>query len=106
MNMIPAVSLDEFRKNLSDIVARVMYGNQTVRVKKHNRSGIVVMSEREYEYLKDPRKRFSSKKEWDKLFVLTDKVRARMSQKDQQDLEKIIDEEVKAVRSQKAAKAA
>ena len=104
--MIPAVSLDEFRKNLSDIVARVMYGNQTVRVKKHNRSGIVVMSEREYEYLKDPRKRFSSKKEWDKLFVLTDKVRARMSQKDQQDLEKIIDEEVKAVRSQKAAKAA
>jgi len=106
MNMIPAVSLDEFRKNLSDIVARVMYGNQTVRVKKHNRSGIVVMSEREYEYLKDPRKRFSSKKEWDKLFVLTDKVRARMSQKDQQDLEKIIDEEVKSVRSQKAAKAA
>ena len=61
--MFPAVSLDEFRKNLSDIVARVMYGNQTVRVKKHNRSGIVVMSEREYEYLKDPRKRFSSKKE-------------------------------------------
>lgn len=94
--MVPAVSLDEFRKNLSDIVARVMYGNQTVRVKKHNRNGIIVMSEREYEYLKDPRKRFSSKKDWDKLFVLTDKVRGRMSQKDQQDLEKIIDEEVKA----------
>lgn len=104
--MFPAVSLDEFRKNLSDIVARVMYGNQTVRVKKHNRNGIVVMSEREYEYLKDPRKRFSSKKEWDKLFVLTDKVRDRISQKDQQELGKIIDEEVKAVRAKKAAKAA
>lgn len=106
MNMFPVVSLDEFRKNLSDIVARVMYGNQTVRVKKHNRSGIIVMSEREYEYLKDPRKRFSSKKDWDKLFVLTDKVRGRMSQKDQQNLEKIIDEEIKAVRAQKATKAA
>lgn len=102
MNTLPAVSLDDFRKNLSDIVARVMYGNQTFHVQKHNRTGVVVMSEQEYEYLKDPRKRFSSKKDWDKLFVLTDKVRARVSQKDQHNLEKLITEEVKAVRAQKA----
>lgn len=101
MSMIPAVSLDEFRKNLSDIVARVMYGNQAVRIQKHNRAGVVMISEREYEYLKDPRKRFSSKTDWNKLFVLTDKVRARMSDKDQAELEKIIDEEIKAVRVQK-----
>lgn len=101
MSIIPIVSLDEFRKNLSDIVARVMYGNQTVRVQKHNRLRVVVMSEREYEYLKDPRKRFSSKKDWDKLFVLTDKVRHRMSVKDQEELERVIDEEVKAVRAHK-----
>lgn len=100
--MIPVVSLDEFRKNLSDIIARIMYGNQTVRVQKHNRAGVVVMSEKEYEYLKDPRKRFSSKKDWDKLFVLTDKVRTRMSEKDQQELEKIIDQEIKAVRVTKS----
>lgn len=99
--MIPVVSLDEFRKNLSDIVAKVMYGNQTVRVQKHNRVGVVVMSDREYEYLKDPRKRFSSKKDWDKLFVLTDKVRVRMSEKDQEGLEEILDEEIKAVRATK-----
>lgn len=98
MTTMPVISLDDFRKNLSDIVARVMYGNEAVRVQKHNRSGVVVVSEREYEYLKDPRKRFSSKKDWDKLFVLADKVRKRISQKDQQILEKIIDEEVKAVR--------
>ena len=98
MNMMPVISLDDFRKNLSDIVAMVMYGNQAVRVQKHNRSGVVVVSEQEYEYLKDPRKRFSSKKDWDKLFMLTDKVRNRISSKDQRSLEKIIDEEVKAVR--------
>lgn len=98
MNVMPVISLDDFRKNLSDIVARVMYGNQTVRVQKHNRAGVVVISEQEYEYLKDPRKRFSSKKDWDKLFVLADKVKNRISAKDQQILEKIIDEEVKAVR--------
>jgi prevent-host-death family protein len=99
--MTSAISLDEFRKNLSDIVGKVMYGNQTVRVRKHNRMGVVVMSEREYEYLKDPRKHFSSKKDWDELFVLTDAVRARMSKKDQEALGNIIDEEVKAVRVQK-----
>ena len=85
-----AVSLDEFRKNLSDIVAQVMYGNQTVLVRKHNKAGVVVISENEYESLRDPRKRFSSKNDWDKLFVLTDKVRNRMSQKEQRELEKII----------------
>lgn len=95
------VSLDEFRKNLSDIFSRVMYSNQTVLVQKHNKAGVVVLSAREYESLKDPRNRFSSQKEWDKLFVLTDKVRDRMSAKDQQELEKIIDEEVREVRAKK-----
>ena len=95
------VSLDEFRKNLSDIVGRVMYGNQTVLVQKHNRTGIVVISEKEYESLRDPRKRFSSKKDWDKLFILTDRVRDRMSKEDQKQLETIIDEEVKVVQAKK-----
>lgn len=99
--MRAVVSLDEFRKNLSDIVGRVMYGNQTVLVQKHNRTGVVVISEREYENLKDPRKRFSSKEDWDKLFTLTDKVRNRMSVKDQEKLGEIIDEEIKEVRVRK-----
>lgn len=95
------VSLDEFRKNLSDIVGRVMYGNQTVLVQKHSRPSVVVISEAEYESLKDPRKRFASKQEWDELFILTDKIRNRMSVKDQKNLEKIVGEEVKAVRAQR-----
>src|SRR3990167_11406717 len=93
------ISLDEFRRNLSDIVSRVMYGNQTILVQKHNRTGVVVISEQEYESLKDPRKRFASKEDWDKLFMLTDKVRDGMSAEDQQALEKEIDEEVRAVRA-------
>lgn len=95
------VSLDEFRKNLSDIVGRVMYGNQTVLVQKHNRSGVVVISEKEYESLRDPRKRFTSQEDWDSLFVMTDKVRDRMSVKDHEELEKVVDEEVKALRKVK-----
>ena len=99
--MRQAISLDQFRKNLAVIVAQVMYGNQTVLVRKHNKAGVIMISEREYGYLKDPRKRFSSKEDWDKFFVLADKVRDRMSEKDQEKLEKIIDMEVKAVRARK-----
>lgn len=97
--MQAVVSLDEFRKNLSDIVGKVMYGNQTVLVQKHNRTGVVVISEKEWMSLRDPRKRFTSQDDWDKLFVLTDRVRDRMSTQDQKELEKVVGEEVKALRS-------
>ncbi|OGG02954.1 hypothetical protein A2W14_02160 [Candidatus Gottesmanbacteria bacterium RBG_16_37_8] len=95
------VTLDEFRKNLSDIVARVMYGDQTVLVQKHNKSGVIVISEKEYENLRDPRKRFASYADWDKFFIFTDSIRNRISLKDQKELEKNIDEEIKEVRDQK-----
>lgn len=98
--MKAVVSLDEFRKNLSDLVGRVMYGNQVILVQKHNKTGVVVISEREYESLKDPRKRFSSKEEWDQLFIHADKIRERISVVDRKELEKIINEEVKSVRAQ------
>ena len=93
------VSMDEFRKNLADFVARAMYGDQIVRVRKHSKNGVVVVSEREYENLKDPRKRFATRAGWDKFFVFTDKVRDRMSENDRTELERITDEEVKAVRA-------
>jgi prevent-host-death family protein len=102
--MKAVVSLDEFRKNLSDIVARVMYGDQTVLVQKHNRTGVIVISEKEYENLRDPRKRFTSKADWDKFFMLTDKIRSRMSEKNQKGLEKILSEEVEAIRAEKQQK--
>lgn len=99
--MRAVVSLDEFRKNLSDIVGKVMYGNQTILVQKHNKSGVVVISEKEYESLRDPRKRFASQKDWDTLFTLTDKVRERMSVKEQKELENVVHEEIKVLRAQK-----
>lgn len=97
------VSLDEFRKNLSDIVGRVMYGNQTVLVQKHNKTGLVVISEKEYESLKDPRKRLSEK-EWEEGFKRLDKIRTKIPRMDPEELDKIIDEEVAAVRAEKKAK--
>jgi|tagenome__1003787_1003787.scaffolds.fasta_scaffold20451409_1 prevent-host-death family protein len=99
--MKAVVSLEEFRKNLSDIVFRVMYGDQTVVVQKHSKPGVIVMSEREYENLRDPRKRFSSQAEWDSFFVKLDTIKAGMSEKEHEELQQIIDEEVQAVRAEK-----
>ncbi len=103
--MRAVVSLDDFRRNLSDLVGMVMYGNQTILVQKHNRNSIVVISEREYERLKDPRKRFDSKEDWDKLFALADKVRNKMPSKDQKSLTKVVKEEVGVMRSGRKATA-
>lgn len=100
------VSIDELRSNLADIVNRVTYAQDRIVVKKYNRDAAVLISVDEYEKLLDPRKRFSSREEWDKLFTFTDKVRDSMSVKDQKKLEEIIDEEIKAVRARKQQRAA
>lgn len=100
------VSIDELRSNLADIVNRVTYAKEKIVVKKYNRDVAIIISLDEYEKLIDPRKRFSSDKDWDKFFTLTDKVRNRMSTKEQEELERIIDEEIKSVRAQKKQKSA
>ena len=94
------VSLEYFRKNLSDIVSRVMYGDQTVLVQKHKRPGVVVMSEREYEKLRDPRKRFRTDADWQAFFSHAAAIRARMTEGEKEGLEQLVDEEVSAVREQ------
>lgn len=96
-----SVSIDELRSNLADIINRVTYAKDKIVIKKHNRDVVMIISLDEYEKLLDPRKRLTSYKDWDKLFALTDKVRSRMSAKEQEELERIIDEEVKVVRGQK-----
>jgi len=99
--MSTTYSLDEFRKNLSDIVAGVMYGNQIVRVQKHSKSGVVVMSEKEYEVLKDPRKKYTTKKDWDNIFMVADDIKKNMTVDEQKGLEKILDDEIQVVRQKK-----
>jgi hypothetical protein len=65
-------------------------------VQKHSKLAVIVISKRKYENLRDPRKHFSSQTEWDKF---VDTIKARISEKDHADLQKIIDEEVQAVRA-------
>jgi len=50
---INAVSIDELRSNLADIVNRVTYAKDRIVVKKHNRDVALIISLDEYEKLVD-----------------------------------------------------
>jgi len=99
--MKTAISFDDLRKNLTDVAGRVIYADDVVVIRKYNRedNGMVLMSEREYEYLKDPAKRFTQA-EWKKKFEVSDKIKARISDKDQDALEEAIGRAVKEVRAE------
>jgi PHD/YefM family antitoxin component YafN of YafNO toxin-antitoxin module len=97
------VSFDELRKNLTTIAGQVMYGDKTVYVRRYNREGMVLMSESEYERLEkllNPRKRFTTE-EWEKGFMLMDKMRKNTRKYPVSEVEKTIDEAVKSFRQKK-----
>jgi len=93
-----SVSIEEFRVNLADLVGRVMYGNSRVIVKKYNRDAAVLLSIEDYEKLADPAKRFS-KKQWQNKFALIDKIKKRISTKEQDALTLAIADAVSQIRA-------
>lgn len=94
------VSIDELRSNLADIVNRVTYAQDRIVVKKYNREAAVLISMDEYEKLLDPTKRLNET-EWKNKFRRLDEIRAKIPKMDPDELDKIIDEEVAAVRAEK-----
>ncbi len=97
-----AVSIDELRSNLADIVNRVTYAKDRVIVKKHNRDVALIISLDEYEKLMDPTKRLSES-EWKQSFKRIDEIRAKIPPTDPREMDKIIDEAVAEVRAEKKA---
>lgn len=98
-----AVSIDELRSNLADIVSRVTYANDRVVVKRHNREVALIISLDEYEKLMDPTKRLNEK-EWADNVKKLDELRDKIPQVDPQEMEKAIDEAVREIRAEKKAK--
>jgi len=95
-----AVSIDEFRSNLSEFIGRVMYGKDRVIIKKYNREAAVLLSLDEYEKLMDPTKRLS-KSQWGKAVQKLDGIRAKIPKVDQEILEKEINQAIQEVRAEK-----
>ena len=103
MSNVNPVSIDELRSNLADIINRVTYAKDKVVVKKHNREVALIISLDEYEKIMDPTKRLTDP-EWQQHFQKLDVLRAKMPEVASQELDKVIDEELTALRSEQKSK--
>lgn len=97
-----AVSIDELRSNLADIVNRVTYAKDRVVVKKYNRDAAIIISLDEYERLIDPTKRLTDT-EWKNKVKRLDNIRAKIPKSNPKEVDKAIDETVAKVRVEKKA---
>src|SRR3989344_6402704 len=96
-----SVSIEELRSNLADIINRVTYAKDRVVVKKYNKEAAIMISLDEYERLLDPTKRLS-KSQWNKHVKKLDSIRSKIPPaQDPEELDRIIDEEVEAIREEK-----
>ncbi len=97
-----AVSIDELRSNLADIVNRVTYAKDRVVVKKYNRDAAIIISLDEYERLIDPTKRLTDT-EWKNKVKRLDNIRTKIPKSNPKEVDKAIDETVAKVRVEKKA---
>lgn len=94
-----AISIEELRSNLAEIVNRVTYAKDRVLVKKYNKASAIIISLDEYERLIDPIKRLS-KAQWQKRVKKIDKIRAQIPKVNSENLDDVIDETVAQVRAE------
>ena len=94
------VTLKDVRDQLSELVARVTFGEQKVVITRFGKPVAALVTYDDYKRLMNPAKRFS-KKEWKKGFKLMDKARANAKQFKVADVQKAIDKAVKDVRKSK-----
>lgn len=95
-----AVSIDELRSNLADIVNRVTYAKDRIVVRRYNRDAAIIISLDEYEKLMDPTKRLS-KAEWDNSVRKLGSIRNSLPSNDPELLDREIDKAVEEVRDDK-----
>lgn len=97
------VTIDDLRTNLSDIVGRVMYGNNRVVIKKYNREAAILISIDDFEKLTDPTTRFSPE-EWVAKFKVFDNLKKKNAQKSSSQIEKDVAMAVKEARARENEK--
>lgn len=98
--MNQTVTLKQVREQLSELVARVAYGDQKVVITKFGKPLVAIVNYDDYEKLMNPAGRFTGE-EWKKGFEFITKARKANKQVSDEEAEKIIDREIITVRSAK-----
>lgn len=99
---LQTVSLKDIRAQLSELIARVVYGGQDVIITRFGKPVATLISYEEYDRMMNPRKRFS-KKEWEKGFKLMDKARTNTKKCPKNEVERMINKAVAEVREERRA---
>lgn len=98
--MSQTVTLKEVREQLSELVARVAYGDQKVVITKFGKPLAAIVNFDDYEKLMNPASRFTDE-EWEKGFEFITKAREASKDVSDEEADKIIEREISAVRSVK-----
>lgn len=101
--MSQTVTLKEVREQLSELVARVAYGDQKVVITKFGKPLAALVNYEDYEKLMNPASRFTDE-EWEKGFELITKIQDTPKDMSDEEADKLIEKEIKAVREAKNAK--
>lgn len=101
--MSQTVTLKEVREQLSELVARVAYGDQKVVITKFGKPLVAIVNFEDYEKLMNPSSLFTDE-EWEKGFELISKIQATPKDISDEEADKLIEGEIKAVREAKNAK--
>lgn len=98
--MSQTLSLKKVREELSELIARVAYGEQKVVITRFGKPVAALVNYSDYEKIMNPFKRFS-KEEWQKGFTLMDKMRKNTRKYPPEKVADTIEKVVKEVRQQK-----
>lgn len=101
--MNQTVTLKEVREQLSELVARVAYGDQKVVITKFGKPLAAIVNFEDYEKLMNPSSRFTDE-EWEKGFEFIAKIQDTPKKLSDEEADKLIEREIKAVREAKHAK--
>lgn len=101
--MNQTVTLKEVREQLSELVARVAYGDQKVVITKFGKPLAALVNYRDFEKLVNPANRFTDE-EWKKGFEFITKIQNTPKDVSDEEADKIIKREISAAREAKHAK--
>lgn len=101
--MNQTVTLKEVREQLSELVARVAYGDQKVVITKFGKPLVAIVNFDDYEKLMNPSSRFTNK-EWGEGFEFITKIQNTPKGVSNEEADRIIKREISKVRKAKYAK--
>jgi len=98
--MTQTISAQNARNNFAEMLNTAIYGKTNVVITRFNKPKAVLIDFAEYERLMNPRLKYT-KEEWDKGFMVFDKIRANSKTLPQDEIMQTVDKIVTATRKEK-----